>query len=138
MHRALGACALATIAVAATACGSAAAAPPPAYRNADQYTTTTPIKHVVVIFGENISFDHYFGTYPYATNPKGEPAFHKADDTPRADNLLSAGLLDQNPNSTQPFRMDTGALSVTCDQNHSYTPEQKAADKGLMDKFPEM
>ena len=26
--------------------------------------TTTPIEHVVVIFGENISFDHYFGTYP--------------------------------------------------------------------------
>ena len=27
----------------------------------------TPIKHVVVIFGENQSFDHYFGTYPNAT-----------------------------------------------------------------------
>ena len=37
--------------------------------------TTTPIQHVVVIFGENISFDHYFGTYPYATNPPGEPQF---------------------------------------------------------------
>jgi phospholipase C len=32
--------------------------------------TTTPIKHLVVIFGENISFDHYFGAYPKATNPK--------------------------------------------------------------------
>jgi phospholipase C len=31
--------------------------------------TATPIKHLVVIFQENISFDHYFGTYPYATNP---------------------------------------------------------------------
>lgn len=28
--------------------------------------TTTPIKHVVVIFQENVSFDHYFGTYPQA------------------------------------------------------------------------
>ena len=36
---------------------------------------TTPIKHVVVIFGENISFDHYFGTYPTATNPPGQPSF---------------------------------------------------------------
>ena len=27
---------------------------------------TTPIQHVVVIFNENISFDHYFGTYPKA------------------------------------------------------------------------
>jgi phospholipase C len=24
--------------------------------------TTTPIKHMVVIFQENVSFDHYFGT----------------------------------------------------------------------------
>ena len=26
--------------------------------------TATPIKHLVVIFDENNSFDHYFGTYP--------------------------------------------------------------------------
>ncbi|MGN6628618.1 MAG: alkaline phosphatase family protein, partial [Candidatus Nitrosocosmicus sp.] len=30
--------------------------------------TKTPIKHLVVIFQENVSFDHYFGTYPYAAN----------------------------------------------------------------------
>ena len=29
-------------------------------------TTTTPIKHLIVIFQEKISFDHYFATYPYA------------------------------------------------------------------------
>ena len=104
---------------------------------ADRARTTTPIKHVIVIFGENVSFDHYFATYPYATNPKGEPPFHKLDDTPRADNLLAAGLLDQNPNSTQPFRMDTGAASVTCDQDHGYTAEQKSVNHGLMDRFPE-
>src|SRR5580693_4646534 len=28
----------------------------------------TPIKHVVVLFNENVSFDHYFGTYPTAAN----------------------------------------------------------------------
>jgi len=99
--------------------------------------TTTPIKHVIVIFNENISFDHYFATYPYATNPDGEPDFHARHDTPRVNNLLSGGLLDENPNSTQPFRMDTGADSVTCDQNHDYTPEQQAADSGLEDKYPE-
>lgn len=27
-------------------------------------TTATPIKHLVVIFGENVSFDRYFATYP--------------------------------------------------------------------------
>jgi len=99
--------------------------------------TTTPIQYVIVIFQENISFDHYFATYPYATNPNGEPAFSPLADTPRVNNLLSGGLLDENPNSTQPFRMDTGKASVTCDQNHSYTPEQQAADHGLMDKFPQ-
>ena len=105
--------------------------------DAESTQTTTPIKHVIVIFGENISFDHYFATYPHATNPPGEPAFHAKDDTPRVNNLLSGGLLDENPNSTQPFRMDTGVMSVTCDQNHSYGPEQSAADHGLMDKYPE-
>ncbi len=104
---------------------------------ADQAQTATPIKHVIVIFNENRSFDHYFGTYPYATNPQAETPFHAAANTPRVNNLLSGGLLDQNPNSAQPFRMEPGVLSVTCDQNHSYTPEQQAADHGLMDKFPE-
>ena len=33
--------------------------------------TSTPIKHVVVLFDENESFDHYFGTYPYAANTDG-------------------------------------------------------------------
>ena len=34
-------------------------------------TTATPIKHLVIIFQENISYDYYFGTYPNATNPQG-------------------------------------------------------------------
>ena len=98
--------------------------------------TTTPIKHVIVIFQENVSFDHYFATYPFATNPKGETAFHAKDDTPRVNNLLSGGLLDQNPNSAQPFRLDP-SQSVTCDQNHDYGAEQQALDHGLVDKYPE-
>src|ERR1700727_2182980 len=44
--------------------------------------TATPIKHIVIIFGENRSFDHYFGTYPSALNPKGEPQFHALSKTP--------------------------------------------------------
>src|ERR1700744_1785117 len=44
--------------------------------------TATPIKHLVVIFDENRSFDHYFGTYPHATNPQGEPAFRADRNTP--------------------------------------------------------
>jgi phospholipase C len=102
----------------------------------DDFPGKTPIKHVVVIFQENISFDHYFATYPFATNPAGEPVFHAKEDTPRVNNLLAGGLLDANPNSTQPFRLDRSE-AVTCDQNHAYGAEQAAFDKGLMDKFPE-
>jgi phospholipase C len=103
---------------------------------ADHYHTKTPIKHIVVIFDENISFDHYFATYPHATNPSGEPRFFALPNTPRVNNLLTSGLLDENPNSTQPFRLDR-SQSVTCDQDHGYSSEQLAMNKGLMDKFPE-
>jgi len=43
---------------------------------AEAQTTKTPIKHVIVLFQENISFDHYFATYPTAMNLAGERAFH--------------------------------------------------------------
>jgi phospholipase C len=96
---------------------------------------TTPIKHVVVIFGENISFDHYFGTYPNALNPVGEPAFTPAPGTPTI-NGLTPMLLNANRNSTQPYRLDR-SMEVTCDNDNHYADEQKAYHGGLLDKFPE-
>jgi phospholipase C len=95
--------------------------------------TTTPIKHVVVLFDENVSFDHYFGTYPYAENKPGEPPFHALPDTPTV-NGLNNTLLDANPNLDNPQRLGPDQ-ALTCDQNHSYTPEQSADDQGLMDQF---
>jgi phospholipase C len=101
-----------------------------------QPPTTTPIKHVVVIFQENVSFDHYFATYPAATNnAAGEPVFIPAPNTPSV-NGLSGPLLTNNPNSTQPFRLSR-SQAVTCDQDHNYADEQKSLDAGLMDKFVE-
>ena len=105
--------------------------------------TTTPIKHLVVIFQENISFDHYFGTYPNALNPQGEPAFHALPNTPAVNGLAGGGLLTSNPNlnpanaagATNPFRLDR-SQAATSDQNHNYTPEQQAMHSGLMDLFP--
>jgi phospholipase C len=104
--------------------------------------TATPIKHVVVIFQENVSFDHYFGTYPVAANPAGEPAFHARPGTPSV-NGLSGSLLSSNPNlnpangtgASNPFRLDR-SQAATADQDHAYTPEQMAVDGGLMDLFP--
>jgi len=96
----------------------------------------TPIKHLVVIFQENISFDHYFATYPVAANSTpGEPEFHAAPGTPPV-NGLSGPLLTHNPNAAQPFRLSR-AQAVTCDQDHGYSAEQKAFNHGLMNRFVE-
>ncbi|WP_082683325.1 phospholipase C [Fictibacillus sp. FJAT-27399] len=97
--------------------------------------TKTPIKHVVVLFGENVSFDHYFGTYPHAKNPDGEPKFTAKPNTPSV-NGLSKELLTNNPNQFNPKRLSR-AQAVTDDMDHEYTAEQKAFNGGKMDKFVE-
>src|SRR5260370_2631452 len=61
-----------------------------------QSSTATPIKHLVGIFDENISFDHYFGTYPHAANLPEEPAFHASLSTPTV-NVLSTRRGSSSP-----------------------------------------
>jgi phospholipase C len=124
---------------------------------ASQFPTATKIKHLVVIFGENISFDHYFGTYPTAQNNAGEAPFVAAAGTLKPNNLsspldpingfapiASPNLLTANPtaantangtNAVNPLRLGP-SQAATQDMTHSYMPEQLAADKGLMDLFP--
>jgi len=120
------------------------AAPRPNNNNGPGSNTATPIRHLVVIFQENVSFDHYFGTYPYAQNNPGESPFYAAPGTPTV-NGLSTALLTVNGNSTNagngtgatnPFRLSPSQAS-TADQDHDYTPEQQAFDFGVMDLFPE-
>ncbi len=89
----------------------------------------------MVIFQENVSFDHYFATYPHAANPSGEPAFTASAGTPAVSGLDQA-LLSHNPNAANPTRLDR-SQAVTCDQDHTYLDEQKAYDSGKMDKFVE-
>ncbi len=116
-------------------------------------TTRTPIKHLVVIFDENVSFDHYFGTYPYAQNNPGEYGFTAKNGTPtdqrpvqpdhlgghavRAADLPAGPLLSNNPNgaTANPVRLGP-SQPLTCDQDHDYTAEQLAADHGLEDAYP--
>jgi phospholipase C len=95
----------------------------------------TPIKHLIVLFQENVSFDHYFATYPKALNLPGETPFLAAPGTPSV-NGLTETLLTHNPNKANPVRLSP-KQAVTCDMDHDYTPEQKAFDGGLMDKFVE-
>ena len=106
--------------------------------------TTTPIQHVVVIFGENISFDHYFGTYPQAQNPPGQPRFTALPGTPMINGYLAnPTLLTSNPNlnpangtgAANPFRLNRNQ-ALTADQGHSYAPEEQSFDQGKMDLFP--
>jgi len=95
--------------------------------------TTTPIKHLVVIFDENVSFDHYFGTYPNAANLPGENKFQASPRTPTV-NGLTGPLLTSNPNESNPLRLGPGD-PMTCDQDHGYTSEQSAIDHGAQDLY---
>ncbi|MDA8197284.1 MAG: alkaline phosphatase family protein [Actinomycetota bacterium] len=109
--------------------------------------TTTPIKHLVVIYGENVSFDHYFGTYPYAQNLPGETRFTASKSTPSVNGLYNdvangqptGPLLTNNLNqlpagaplsaNANPMRLAPGQ-AMTCDQDHGYQHEQMAYASG--------
>ena len=116
-------------------------APAPVSQTLYRGSTSTPIKHLVVIFGENVSFDHYFGTYPYAANSDGTK-FTAKPGTPTVNGLYTkitksgptGPLLSSNPNLYDPQRL-THAQALTSDMNHGYGPEQKAVDGGKMDQF---
>ncbi|MDC6131083.1 alkaline phosphatase family protein, partial [Burkholderia gladioli] len=152
LRRTLIATACAASALALYACGGSDSSTPPSttttppastVSSQDALQTATPIKHLVVIYGENVSFDHYFGSYPNATNPAGEPAFTPAAGTPGI-NGLTGTLLTANGNFTNtqnganaanPFRLDR-TQAASADQNHAYTAEQQAYDNGAADLFP--
>ena len=137
---------------------------PGAYDPAPGITPATPIKHLVVIFGENISFDHYFGTYPYNVDPANptDPSKWKPF---RADAVVPAAgsvnnyiahptLLTANPNAANttgngsnainPFLLSVAPVTggkphgraVTASQDHSYNGEQIMYDAGKLDLFP--
>jgi phospholipase C len=147
-------------------CGQGTVSNPPGNGNANTTPPPTPptpttssavIKHVVVIFGENISFDHYFGTYPNALNNPGESKFTPIVAVPAttttaaipgtptniSNYVSSPGLLSNNPNrnianaagASNPFRL-APAQAGTADQDHGYSAEQMAFDAGKMDLFP--
>ncbi|WP_414167699.1 phospholipase C [Streptoverticillium reticulum] len=123
------AAALAGVAAALGVTAGAAAPAPPV-----PVTTATPVRHLVVVYDENISFDHYFATYPHAANTDGT-SFTATRGTPaRVDNLRTAGLLRRNPNQYPPRRLGPDR-AMTCDQNHSYSPEQYAANGGRADRY---
>jgi phospholipase C len=125
---------VATLAVAGLVVGATVASAKTAKPIPDRSNdTASPIKHLVVLFDENVSFDHYFGTYPKAQNTDGTK-FTAISSTPKVNSESNAGLIVSNPNSFNPQRL-TPSEALTCDQNHNYSPEQKAFDGGKMDQF---
>ena len=74
-------CGVAVCAIAIDSAAPIVAAAAPAPSGANDGNTTTPIKHVIVIIGENRSFDHLFATYQPVK--KGESVL----------NLLSQGIV---------------------------------------------
>jgi phospholipase C len=152
------------LAAALTALLVAGTVPTPSY--AADPPSKFPIKHIVVIFGENISFDHYFGTYPNAQNNPGETPFHYTqlvkrvvnqvpnnlvtplDPTKKFAPITGIDLLNHNPNgpdgSGAAFNGAAAAnpfrlapsQAGTNDQGHAPKPEQTAYHNGAMDQFP--
>ena len=95
--------------------------------------TATPIKYLVVIYQENRSFDHYFGTYPIAENKPGETPFHPKKGTSGV-NGFSPALLTINQNLIQPYRLaPSQANTEISDKN--YAPLQEAYYRGTMAYF---
>ncbi len=79
--------------------------------------TTTPIKHVIVIIGENHSFDNVFATYQ---PPKGQ----------RIQNLLSEGIVTKN-GTPGPNVAKAKQLTASNTKTYSLTPKITGAYKNL-------
>ena len=66
----------------------------PARAQENHHSAQTPIKHVIVIIGENRTFDHLFATY-------------KPMDGQSVDNLLSKGIVKEDGRLARIFRWRT-------------------------------
>lgn len=76
-------------------------------------TTATPIEHLIVVVGENISFDNLFATYE---PPPGETVA----------NLLSRGIVDRDGNPGPRFA-DAAQREASVRNHYAVTPADGAA-----------
>jgi phospholipase C len=82
-------------------------------KHRDDGNTASPIKHVIVIIGENRSFDHVFATYQPG---RGE----------HVDNLLSKGIINIDGSPGPNYALATQYTAVDND-TYSISPGQKTA-----------
>jgi phospholipase C len=87
---------------------------PASAEDGHRHSTATPIKHVIVIIGENRTFDHVFATY--------KPRRHES-----VSNLLSKGIVNENgtpgPNfslASQSTASDTSVYQLSPSGNTPY------------------
>ncbi|MEA2743061.1 MAG: hypothetical protein QOG25_1432, partial [Acetobacteraceae bacterium] len=95
--------------------------------------TKTPIKHVIVIYGENRSFDHVFGTY---RSPSGD----------HVQNMLSDGIVNEDgtpgPNFAKAAQFQasaSGSYSVSPPKTSVYStlpPPLAGGNKSASDTAP--
>src|ERR1700680_1046321 len=82
----------------------------------------SPIQHTIILYQENISFDHYFGTYGHGSHgiPAGATLTH-----------TSGG---QSWGPYAPTQLNA-LQSRTCDVDHNYSNMIRMANHGAMDMF---
>jgi phospholipase C len=117
-------------------CGGSGFSPPvlPPGTGSSAPQTLTPIKHVIIVVGENHSFDNVFATYT------------PADPTQHVWNLLSQNIVDVNGNpagnyamAQQKQAMDTDYYRINPPQTGPYTmlPQPSTAVNPLLLSFTE-
>src|SRR5437899_9809385 len=108
----------------AIALGSAVGLMSPALAQGDDGEGDTPIQHTIIVYQENISFDHYFGTFGHGSAgiPAGTQLFHT---TPTGAQLSPYA----------PARLDATTQAATCDVDHEYPDMIRMADGGAMDQY---
>lgn len=115
LHRLRTCCA--TLSAFQLALGSVWASPPQA---APEPPTRTPIKHVIVIIGENRTFDHVFATY-------------KPKDGQSIDNLLSKGIINEDGTPGPNYSL---AVQYSAIDNHEDGYQTSPMDKSLYPTLP--
>ena len=87
---------------------------------ATEAAARSPIEHTIIVYQENISFDHYFGTFGHGS--AGIP---------------DGALVTHSPSNAaySPFRLDGQTQDITCDVDHGYADMIKMADHGAMDMY---
>ena len=82
--------------------------------NSNDGKTTSPIKHVIIIIGENRSFDHVYATY---VPKKGQTV----------DNLLSKGIVNADGTPGPNYALSAQYSAVNSGEPFSIAPGGKAA-----------